>query len=280
MDRNASLLPDQVAGDTRQARQFGRRRAMTEAVMAEGSVRIEELAERFEVSLMTAHRDLDELVARGLLRKTRGIASAAPTSLIEASDVYRMNREADEKAAIALAAMDHVEPGQSIFLDDSTTVLRMAEHLSARTPLTVITYSLTLMNVLAGVQDLTLLGLGGEHHGWCNAFLGPATADEISRLRADTLILSAAAITDDIVFHQSRDMVETKQAMFDSAARRILLVDHTKFERRALHGFVKLTDFDTVIVDSNTGAAHLDRLRAKGVDVRVAPSGSPLREDA
>jgi DeoR/GlpR family transcriptional regulator of sugar metabolism len=265
------LISDEVPGDSRQARQLVRRQLIAEAVMATGSMRIEELTDRFGVSLMTAHRDLDELVSRGLLRKTRGIVSAAPTSLIEASDVYRSSRQSAEKAAIAEAAMAFVEPGQAIFLDDSTTVLGMARHLPLKAPLTAITNSLTLMNELKGVRDLTLIGLGGQFFNWCNAFIGAMTQAEISRLRADTLFLSMAAITDDITFHQSAEMVETKRAMFNAAATRILLADHTKFERRALHSLAALTDFDVVIVDDGAPTAHLDRMRAKGINVVVTP---------
>ncbi|MET0748455.1 MAG: DeoR/GlpR family DNA-binding transcription regulator, partial [Rhizobium sp.] len=169
------FLQEQIPGDSRLARQLARRQAMTETVMAEGSVRIEDLAERFGISLMTAHRDLDELVSRGILRKTRGIASAAPTSLIESSDVYRSSRQSLEKRALALAAMRFVEPGQAIFFDDSTTVLQMAQFLPSAVPLTDITNSLTLMNDLKGIRDLTLLGLGGQYYNWCNAFMGRMT---------------------------------------------------------------------------------------------------------
>ena len=265
------LLSDEVSGDSRQARQLARRQLIAEAVMAEGSMRIEDLTERFGISLMTVHRDLDELAGRGLLRKARGIVSAAPTSLIEASDVYRASRQSAEKGALAEAAMAFVEPGQAIFMDDSTTVRRMAPHLTTKTPLTVITNSLTLMNDLKSQRDLTLLGLGGEYFNWCNAFMGRMTTTEISRLRADTLFLSMAAITDDIVFHQSPEMVETKRAMFDSAARRILLVDHSKFDRRALHGMASLTEMDVVIVDDGIARVHLDRMRRRGINVVVTP---------
>lgn len=267
------LMSQEIPNDSRQARQLSRRQLITQAVMAEGSLRIEDLTERFGVSLMTAHRDLDDLVGRGLLRKTRGVVSAASTSLIESSNVYRSSRQAAEKAAIAAAAMRFVEPGQAIFLDDSTTVGQMAPHLAAKTPLTVITNSLTLMNELNGVRDLTLLGLGGEFHGWCNAFIGRMTTGAIARLRADTVFLSMAAVTDGIVFHQSAEMVDTKRAMFDAASRRVLLVDHTKFGKRALHSLAALAEFDTVIVDDAIAPDHLDRMRASGIEVAVAPAG-------
>ncbi|MGW3625421.1 hypothetical protein [Streptomyces sp. NPDC000880] len=35
----------------------------------------------------------------------------------------------------------------------------------------------------------------------------------------------------------------------DSAARRVLLVDHTKFSRQGLYTLAPLTAFDTVLVD-------------------------------
>ncbi|HBD89854.1 MAG: DeoR family transcriptional regulator [Rhodobacteraceae bacterium GWE1_64_9] len=267
--------PDQVPVDSRHARQIARRQLMAEAVMAEGTMRIEDLTERFGISLMTAHRDLDELVGRGLLRKTRGIVSAAPTSLIESSDVYRASRQSAEKRAIAAAAVALIEPGQAVFFDDSTTVLQMVPHLAARVPLTAITNSLTLMNALKGMRDITLLGLGGQFHNWCNAFMGPVTTAEIRRLRADLVFLSMAAITDDMVFHQSPEMAETKRAMFDSAARRVLLADHTKFDRRALHAMCGLDEFDVVIVDAATPPRLLDRMRSRGIRVQIAP---PLPE--
>ncbi|MDL2398027.1 DeoR/GlpR family DNA-binding transcription regulator [Rhizobium mayense] len=265
----ASLL-DELPSDSRHTRQLVRRQMIAEAVMTEGSMRIEDLTDRFGISLMTAHRDVDELVSRGLFRKTRGIVTAAATSLIESSDVYRSNRQAAEKKAIAAAAMQFVEPGQAIFFDDSTTVLQMAAHLSAKVPLTAITNSLTLMNTLKGMHDVTLLALGGQYYSWCNAFMGRMTINEITRLRADTAFISMSAITDDIVFHQSPEIVDTKRAMFDSAVRRVLLADHTKFERRALHSFAALSEFDAVIVDDQTPSVHIDRMRSKDINVVIA----------
>lgn len=269
-----NLLTEQVPNDSRHARQLVRRQQIAELIMSEGSVRIEDLTERFAISLMTAHRDVDELVSRGLFRKSRGIVSAAPTSLIEASDLYRVARQSEEKRLIAEAAMQFVEPGQAIFLDDSTTVLQMVPYLAEKGPLTVITNSLILMNEVRDIKDVTLLGLGGQLYNWCNAFVGGMTIHEIRRLRADVVFISIAAITDDLLFHQSPEMVETKRAMLESSAKRVLLTDHTKFERRALHNFGALTDFDVVIVDDKTSLEHVERMQAQGINVVIAGSSS------
>ncbi|HEY5223974.1 MAG TPA: DeoR/GlpR family DNA-binding transcription regulator [Microbacteriaceae bacterium] len=265
-------MTEHTAAETRRLpRQVERQRAISEAVMAEGAVRIEQLAERFNISLMTVHRDLDELESRGLLRKSRGVATAQSSSLVESSDVYRAGQQLAEKRALAQAAMEFIDPGQSIFLDDSTTVQQMAGLLSEKTPLTVITNVLTLLNELHGVRGISLVALGGNYYNWCSAFMGRMTNEAISKLRADVFVMSTAAITDDTCFFQTPETVDTKRAMFDSASTRILVTDRTKFQKRALHALAHLTEFDVVIVDAATAKADIARLRSQDIQVVVAP---------
>jgi DeoR/GlpR family transcriptional regulator of sugar metabolism len=265
-----TMASDQLASGSRQSRQFERQHAVTELVISEGSVRIEDVAERFGVSLMTVHRDLDMLESRGILRKTRGVATATSTSVIESSDVYRSNRQAAEKEALAVAAMDYIEPGQAIILDDSTTVMRIARHLAGKAPITVITNTLTLMNELRDTNGITLLGLGGLYYNWCSAFMGPMTRHEIAQFHADTFIMSTSAIINDVVFHQYLETLDTKRAMFEASNKRVLLADHTKFERQALHAMVPLRAFDAVIVDDGTSRMDIERMRNTGINVVVA----------
>lgn len=255
---------------SRQSRQQARQRAITEAVMAEGAIRIEQLADRFHISVMTVHRDLDELEGRGLLRKDRGVATAMSTALVESSDVYRSSRQLAEKDALARAALELIEPGQAIILDDSTTTLHLVPMLHTKTPLTVITNTLTIMEELKGTRGITLLSVGGQFYNWCSAFMGRMAVEAFTALRADVLVMSTSAITDDIAFHQTLETVDVKRAMFESASTRILLADHTKFDKRALHAMLPLSEFDAVIVDADTDRAHVERLRKRGVNVVVA----------
>lgn len=266
-------LPD-VSSESRQGRQAARQREISEAVMAAGAMRIDELAARFQISQMTVHRDLDELEARGLLRKSRGVATAMSTALVESSDVYRSARQLPEKEAIAHAALEFIETGQAVMLDDSTTVLKLVPLLQARKPLTVITNTLTIMNELRDSSGVTLLGLGGQYYNWCSAYMGRMTTAAIASLRADVLVMSTSAITDDIAFHQTLETVDVKRAMFDASRLRILLADHTKFEKRALHAMLPLAAFDAVVVDAATEERHVTRLREGGVNVVVARRSS------
>lgn len=243
--------------------------------MAEGTVRIDHLVNRFGVSAMTIHRDLDELEARGLLRKSRGVATALSSSLVESSDVYRSGQHVAIKRALAATALQFIGPGQSLFLDDSTTVQQVVPLLSQKTPLTVITNALTLMDELRNIRGISLISLGGSYYNWCSAFMGDMTNKAVGTLRADILLMSTAAIVDDTCFFQSEQTVATKRAMFDAAAMRILLVDHTKFHNRALHALARLQEFDLVILDAATDPVHIERLRDQGVRVEVVAPPEP-----
>jgi DeoR/GlpR family transcriptional regulator of sugar metabolism len=262
----------------RLSRQRARQRAIAADVMADGSVRIETLAEKYGISLMTAHRDLDALVARGIVRKTRGMVTALSSSLVEASYLFRRGLRHAEKAALARAAYDLIEPGHAVILDDSTTTLHLVPMLADKAPLTVITNFLPIVEGLSGEPDITLIALGGQFHPWASSFMGHMTVSAIRDLRADIVIMSTSAITDDICFHQTQETVDTKRAMLDSAATRVLIVDHSKFERRALHALTPLADFDHVIVDWGTPEEHVIRLEHKGVNVSVVQP--PLRPRA
>jgi len=252
---------------------------ITEMVISDGTVRIEDLAAAFDVSAMTIHRDLDALVAQGVLRKSRGSATALSTTRNEASTAFRMRRNVAEKHALAAAAFEFVEPGSTIILDDSTTGIPLGELLPSRQPLTVITNFQPLMTQLQGQPGITLIGLGGQYYEWCSAYMGKVTISALQSLRADTFFMSTSAIIDDVCYHQHHDTVLVKKAAFDACQRRILYVDHDKFNQRALHALLPITAFDVVIVDDRVDPTHVERLRRKGVEV-VVTRLKPARTNA
>lgn len=244
--------------------------SIIELVINEGSVRIEDLADRFEVSVVTIHRDLDMLDARGIVRKSRGLVAAVATSLFEANPEYRKRQNVQHKKELAAEAFKLVEPGQAVLMDDSTTGVHLAELLPQRQPLSVITNFQQIIDTLAPHPGIALISLGGQHYQWSNAFMGSITVNTLNSLRADTLFMSTPSIVDDVCFHQHHDASLIKRAMFKAAARRYLIVDESKFHQRALHANIALTDFDAVILNHDASSEHVDRLKEKGINVIVA----------
>jgi DeoR/GlpR family transcriptional regulator of sugar metabolism len=247
-----------------------RRQSMASYVMRNGSASVSELAEKFSVSLMTVHRDLDELERHGMVRKYRGGVTALPSSVFESNIAYRLAANTREKEALARYAVRLVEPGMSIMLDDSTTALALARLLADITPLTVVTNYLETIKLLSGRPGIRLIALGGEYHAAHDSFLGVACVDAVEAMQTDLLVVSTSAISDRFAFHQEQEIVLVKRAMLRSTRRPVLLVDHTKLERVALHRVAPLTDFELVVVDEAAPAEALDALREQHVPLEVA----------
>jgi len=267
--------PDSDNGDSESGSRFRLKQnqrldVITELVLASGSMRIDELTDMFGVSTMTIHRDLDILDAKGLLRKSRGVVTALATSLFEASTEYRARQGRAEKDAVSRAALELVEPGQAVILDDSTTGLLLAGLLLQRQPLTVITNFQRVIDKLVGHPGIALIATGGQYYQWCEAYMGTVALAGLSTLKADIAFLSSPAITGGVCYHQHHDAVQVKRAMFDAARRRILYFDHSKLNKRALHAHHKVSDFDAVIVDSRIDPVDLTRLEDTGVEIIVA----------
>ncbi|WP_248958816.1 DeoR/GlpR family DNA-binding transcription regulator [Sphaerisporangium perillae] len=247
-----------------------RRQAMAEHVMKQGSASVAELAETFGVSVMTVHRDLDELERQGMVRKFRGGATAQASTVFESNIVYRLTAHQAEKEAIARHVAGLIEPGNSVMLDDSTTALAVARHLGDVTPLTVVTNFLEAIKLLTGVPGVRLMALGGEYHPTHDSFLGVACVDAVEAMNTDLVIVSTSAVSDRYAFHQEQEIVLVKRAMLESATRRILAIDHSKLGRVALHRVAPLDVFDTIVVDSLAPAEAVDRLRERHPNVQVA----------
>lgn len=246
-----------------------RRERIAQHVQQAGTARIDELAERFGVSAMTIHRDLDVLAAEGWLEKTRGGARSDGLRLQERSVKLRLRQQQPQKRALARAALQHLAPGMTLAMDDSTTAAALVPQLGGTLPLTVITNFLPAINTLVEEPDIDLIVLGGQYDRNLECFDGPVVIDQLQQLRADVVVMSVAALHDGLVLHPSPDAARRKRALIDIGEKKILLVDATKFDRRASHRMCPVGLYDLVITDRDTRQADLDALAATGVEVQV-----------
>lgn len=243
-----------------------RRMAIAERVVKNGSASVDELVDLTGVSAMTVYRDIESLEEAGVLIRHRGQVTAVATGLNEIGASIRVNQNADLKQEVARVVVEQIRPGSSILVDDSTTalwVLRMLELV----PLTVVTNSMLVARELERRSGIRLFVTGGEYQAWSEAMVGQTTTHVIADIRADYCLVSASGISDLLCYHPYEDCAQVKRAMMASADKSILLLDHTKLDRRALHTFASMTDFDQVIMDSRTPDEAIEELRGKGVRV-------------
>ena len=250
-----------------------RRDAIADHIQQVGYARLDEIAERFAISRMTVHRHIEALAKQGMVRKLHGAVTVQPSALYESAFRYRRSVAVEEKQALARAALGFVEAGQAIMLDDSSTATMLADHLAAVTPLTVVTNSGAAAEKLQATEGVDLISLGGNYNRIYNAYVGLICEQAISRLRVHTLFLSASAVKGLSAYIQDQQIVRIKQAMMAVAQRRILMLDHQKFDRVALHALSDLKAFDLVLLTSKLARERVEELREAGVPIQLVDVG-------
>lgn len=243
--------------------------AILEYLLVEPDASAQSLAVRFGISLMTAHRDLDELQRRGIVRKFRGGVSVQRTSTYEIAATLRRLVAVPQKRAIATAAQRLVEPGQSVLLDDSTTAASMLDHLLDVEDLHIVTNYLPALSRITADGRAALTAIGGTYDVGHESFLGVAAAAAIRSVRVDTVFFSTSSADAAGTYHQEESIVAVKTEMIRSARRRVLLMDSSKLGGTSLHLVSDWSSIDDLVTDAAAPDDLLAALRARGVTVMV-----------
>jgi len=247
-----------------------RQQAIMDLLVAEGNVDLDNLAERFAVSRMTIHRDLDELEGEGFLRKVRGGATIESGTRFESDFRFRERQGGAAKARMASEALELVEPGMTVMINDGSMAALLGQRLTAKRPLTVITNNAAVIDALKGEAGIILIALGGIYSAKFNAFLGKVTEESLSGLRADIAFISTPAVAGLEVFHMDEQVVRAKRQMMDRAHKCCLVVSHSRFGHAALYRLGALAEFDHIITDDRPDTETVKLFRDAGLPLTIA----------
>lgn len=250
-----------------------RQQAIINLLVERRTVDLDDLADRFAVSKMTVHRDLDELEQAGALRKVRGGATIDAGTQFESDFRIRERQDHGAKQVITQAAVDLVEPGMTVMVNDGSMAAVLGEALATKRPLTVITNNAAVIDRLKGENGITLIALGGVYSPKFNAFFGIVTEEALARLRADIAFISSPGIAAGQAYHMDDNVVRTKRAMMASSTRTYLLVNHERIGQTALHVLAGLGEFDAVITNRRPEPSALRDIEETGVTLTIASSG-------
>ena len=249
-----------------------RLKRIADDVLANGSMLVDELAAALGVSRMTIHRDLDDLEKQGVLRKVRNGATAQPSSLFESNVAFRLASSVQAKQRIGRFAATLVEPGQSIILDEATSLLPLVDELAGIGGVTVITNFMVIVKKLVEVEEVRLIALGGEYLRRFDTFTGLVCESSIGTLAANAYFTSTSAISAGAAYHPDSQIATIKRAMMRAATKRYLLADSSKFGQTALHKIADLDQFDMIIVDQPLPDREADALPGLRERIVVAPA--------
>lgn len=227
------------------------------------------LARELDASESTVRRDLDQLEAKGVLKRTHGGAMAVEHQTEEYNFLVRDTRQADEKDLIGRVAAGLVHDGMAVIIDGGTTTYHVAKHLGGKR-VQVITNSLPVANLFSNSSMVETIVTGGFIYPRLGVLLGPVAEESLAKIHADVAIMSAGGITADGITNSNNLIVAVQNKMMAAASRVVLCIDHSKFGRRALSFCSSLDKIHTVVTDNTTSRTQLMLLKKSGIEVLVA----------
>lgn len=254
-----------------------RKKDIVTLLQKQGFSSTQNLAKQMAVSQTTIYRYLTELEEEGLVRKEYGGVTLGQRPVgIDLDYGARRLENVFEKQSIADQAAALVEPGDTIFIDSSTTGVAFAQRLgsAALHDLTIITNSPRIILALRHKPEFRLICSGGTYLTRHDTLVGSPAEEFISGLTANKCFFSAMGVTPQACTDADPADVRVKRLMLARAQIKILLADHSKFGRSTTFTVITPAELNVVVTDAGTHADVLAPFQALGLTVFTAAAAN------
>ncbi len=236
----------------------------------DGRVDVAVLAKDFDVTTETIRRDLVTLEQHGLVERVHGGALLAERRHAVPNLSIRIAAMAEEKGAIARAALQEMPLEGSVILDAGSSTLRLAEMFPEDRSLTVVTNSIQIASVLVRNSRLTVYTVGGGINRGTLSEVGSWALHALSTVYADVAFLGTYGYSVERGCSATNDAeAMVKRAIVESSERVVVLADHTKLGVNHFANFAPPGTVDLLITDERADPEYVKAITASGQAVRV-----------
>ncbi|GGF78572.1 transcriptional regulator, DeoR family [Mameliella alba] len=258
-----------------------RHRIILSAVQDRPVVTVVDLCNLTEASEATIRRDIATLHMQKKLRRVRGGAEALtpPPFVGLAGRPFSVNQtlRIKQKQAIARAAVELCEDGDSIIINGGTTTFQMVHPLASRR-CQVFTNSFPIAeHLLKHSKNMVMLS-GGMIYREQNIVLSPFDNDVTRNFWARRMFMGAQGLGPIGLMEADPLLIQAEQKLIGQADELVVLVDSTKFDNRSSLVLCALDRIDTVITDEGISDKAAAMLEAADVSLIVAQSGAATQE--
>lgn len=240
---------------------------IVEILKDKSSIKVNELAEFFEVSESTIRRDLRLMEENGLLSRTHGGAVSISNKGFEPTYFQKRDEKQDEKSRIGKLAASIIKNGDTIVLDSGTTTMKIAENITAR-DITVVTNSIDIASLLSEKESVELIVTGGKVRPITRAMVGHVTEQMLRNFRVDKAFIgtNGISITEGITTPNYIE-AQTKKAMADIAAEVYVVADSSKFENVCFSVVCPVNKITAIITSDETDSDIINDYEKSGIEM-------------
>jgi DeoR family glycerol-3-phosphate regulon repressor len=235
-----------------------------------GSVLVDDLALRFDVTPQTIRKDLNELCDARMLARTHG--GAMLSSGVE-NVAYEARRQlaATEKVVIGRHAASLIPNNCSLFINIGTTTEEVARALVHHEGLLVITNNIHVATILMPRPKIDVIVAGGMLRKTDGGIVGEAAVDFITQFKVDHAVIGASALDEDgaMLDFDYRE-VRVAKAIMQNARNVMLVTDSMKFTRTAPVRIGHLSDVDIFVTDRVPPEPVVELCKHNGVRLEIA----------
>lgn len=248
---------------------------IVDMVLDKGHITIADICKMFDISEMTARRDLNTLDRQGLLRRVHGGAITNLGRSYEPSFQTRAVNNQDEKTKIGLKAAELIYDGDSIALDVGTTTLETVQGLKGKRNLTIITSCLQIANKVVEQLsldiDARLILAGGIVRPRELSMIGPIPEQVYQDLHVDKAFIGIGGVSlEDGFTEYNIEDTQIKKVLIRSAREKIVVADGSKFGLTTFASVAPLKAVDKIVTDRSAPEEMIARIREQGVEVILA----------
>lgn len=248
-----------------------RRERIIDMIKEDGYKKVAELSRLFKVSEVTIRQDLVKLERDGFLVREHGGAYLKNMGHQVRSFSLLNQENMEQKQSIAACAAEFIHDGDTIILDSGSTVTRLAQCITSRQNLTVITNAMNIGLMLGAEPAINVNLTGGEFKAPTLSLTGQKAAEFFSGLHVGKLFLATAGITlkSGLTYPSLSDLC-VKKAMIEAAEITYLLADSTKIGKAAFASLGALSLINYLITDSGISAHDREMFKKHDIDFIIA----------
>lgn len=224
-----------------------RQKELLAYVLKNEEVSINDLSQKFNVTMETVRKDVTTLEEKKLVTKKHGfVLSSQPYN--EAPIHAKSEIQKEEKIHIAEIALSMIPDNATIILDSSSTTLHLAKLLVGRDDLIIFSNSLPVIDILSPSENKVFM-VGGSLRKENQSFNGMWAEMVLDQLSVDMAFVSCNGFSSDGPRIHAYGEVGIKQRMVKNAATTVLLADSSKFSLNGLYCYASFSDIDALITE-------------------------------
>lgn len=237
---------------------FNRIENMKNYIQEKEFVPMDDLINKYDVSLVTIRRDLKELETSGYIEKIYGgVIFKQENSLISFNQ--RQVENSNLKKIICKNAAKEIHENDYIYIDSGSTVIWLFDYIDINMRFTILTSNLHIINLAKKFKNINVIVIGGVLDRDANCFIPNNKTEVFNRININKAFMTTSGVSiEKGVTNKNLNEIEQKTIACRSAEKIFLLADHTKFNKYKLLTYIEMGGLDKIFTDQKLSEKYIN----------------------